>query len=424
MKRRLREEHDHRGRDDDAVRDDAVLEIGRRHGDECRAEEARDSRVEGQAELPHAAEDEQAGRQLDERVANRDRRRARAAAAAQQRVGKKRNVVVPRDLRLAAHAGRRRPDDRAPKRKASRDDVEEAPEGKPGREEKSGSREVHRLCIGRCGGRFMTESSARKSRRARPGGASGDDRPGHTERDGDERPRTRVHGVVHDHVAAEHRPLRLRVRVELDRVRAEQAAFEAGAHDLDRVAGRHLTAAPVGDDDEEATARIPVREVARITRGGDRRAELRVLEEEGPARVDRARPVVRDRHVLVALVRRDAAVDEDSPDDRERLRRVVPGELPDEPCCRSERRSCSRPQAGVRLKIVPTLLSQLALLSNTGTVPLCVVQAWLRPGRGVQRTSSGKSAVGSVERDRIRRRRPSPRPSASACTGVTYAPVL
>ncbi len=55
---RLGQEDDDRGRDDHTVRDDPVLQVSRRDGDERGAEEARDQGVEGQAELPDAAGDE------------------------------------------------------------------------------------------------------------------------------------------------------------------------------------------------------------------------------------------------------------------------------------------------------------------------------------------------------------------------------
>ena len=59
-----------------------------------------------EAEGEHAGRDEQRGDELDERVLPRDRRAAGAAAAAEEHVREQRDVVVPRDGRLARHARR------------------------------------------------------------------------------------------------------------------------------------------------------------------------------------------------------------------------------------------------------------------------------------------------------------------------------
>src|SRR5215211_5807314 len=87
-------------------------------------------------------------------------------------------------------------------------------------------------------------SAARAVALARKAGRSvgrsvGDDRARHSDWHVDERPGAGVNGLVEDHRAAEHRPLRLRERVHLDRVRREQTALAARADDLDRVPGRH-----------------------------------------------------------------------------------------------------------------------------------------------------------------------------------------
>ena len=72
MQRRVRREHDHAGRHDDAVRDDAVLEVGRGHRHEREAEERRHRRGAGEPELPDAAGNEQRGHELHGRIPERD----------------------------------------------------------------------------------------------------------------------------------------------------------------------------------------------------------------------------------------------------------------------------------------------------------------------------------------------------------------
>ena len=95
----LRHEHDDGGGQDDPVRDDPPLEVGRGDRDEHGAEERGDEGVPGERRTEHAAGDEQRRAGLDERVAPRDRRAAVAAAAAQHSVRDERDVVVPRDRR-------------------------------------------------------------------------------------------------------------------------------------------------------------------------------------------------------------------------------------------------------------------------------------------------------------------------------------
>ena len=94
-------------------------------------------------ESENARDHKQCGHELDRRVAQRDPRRAVAAAAAQERVRDERDVVARGDLGVAAHAGRGGLYDRAAKRHAGGDDVQEAPEREPGSESDSGEGELH-----------------------------------------------------------------------------------------------------------------------------------------------------------------------------------------------------------------------------------------------------------------------------------------
>jgi hypothetical protein len=73
-----------------------------------------------------------------------------AATAPEERVGDQRDVVVPADRRVAAHAGGAGPHDGAAQRDAGRDDAEEAAESEP-RHEDEGEDEVHVLVIDTAG---------------------------------------------------------------------------------------------------------------------------------------------------------------------------------------------------------------------------------------------------------------------------------
>ena len=97
--------------------------------------------------MKHAA-DEPRGRQLDGRVERADPGAARAAAAAQREPRDHRHVVVPGQLRAAAHAGRARLDDRAALRDARGDDVHEASERERGPEREHSESDVHVRLIG------------------------------------------------------------------------------------------------------------------------------------------------------------------------------------------------------------------------------------------------------------------------------------
>ena len=132
--RRLRDEDDRGGGHDDAVRDDPVLEVGRRYGDEREAEEGREQRLGVQPELPDAAGDEERRDELDGRIAERNVLAARPAPSTQHRVREERDVLPPRQLVPTRHAGRAGADDRPVERDARRDDVEERAERETGRE--------------------------------------------------------------------------------------------------------------------------------------------------------------------------------------------------------------------------------------------------------------------------------------------------
>ena len=91
LRERLGHEHDRRGRDDDPVRDDPVLDVDRRDRDEDDAEERRDDRLGREPEPQHRSRDEQGGDELDDGVAQRDARRSqcrqRPRSSAQERSG-------------------------------------------------------------------------------------------------------------------------------------------------------------------------------------------------------------------------------------------------------------------------------------------------------------------------------------------------
>ena len=153
-------QQDGRRGQDDAVRDDPVLEVDRGDRDQHGAEERGQRGLGGEPESEHARGDQQRGRQLDGRVAGGDARGAVAAAPAQERVRQQRDVVAGRDLGPAAHAGRGRPDDRAPQRDARGDDVEEAPEREPGSEGDCGEGEVHSAPYRLAGGAAFRPSAS------------------------------------------------------------------------------------------------------------------------------------------------------------------------------------------------------------------------------------------------------------------------
>ena len=117
-----------------------------RHHDEGGAPDGRRGRLQREPEREHAAHEEQRGRELDGEVARRDADTAAAAAAAQHRVREHRHVVVPADRRLAAHARRSRPHDRAAQGHTRGDDAEEAAQCEPGHEDERED-EVHRFLI-------------------------------------------------------------------------------------------------------------------------------------------------------------------------------------------------------------------------------------------------------------------------------------
>jgi hypothetical protein len=79
---RVGREHDGCGRQDDAVGNDAVLDVGGGDGDERGAEERGYCGVPSEPEAEHARGDKERRRRLDERVAPRDSRLAVAAAPA------------------------------------------------------------------------------------------------------------------------------------------------------------------------------------------------------------------------------------------------------------------------------------------------------------------------------------------------------
>jgi hypothetical protein len=134
----VRDEDDRRRRQDDPVRDDPVLEVDRRHGDENGAEERSDGGFHGETEGEDTAGNQERGDELDGRIDEWDPNLAVPAASTERSIGQQRHVVVPRDLLLAGHARRRRPNDRTPQRDAGGDDVQEAPKRQSGREDDSG----------------------------------------------------------------------------------------------------------------------------------------------------------------------------------------------------------------------------------------------------------------------------------------------
>ena len=122
--------------------------------DEIRREDEGEQGGQPEAELPGDGRERDAGRELDERIADRNRRAAGGAAAAQCEPAQDRNVVDAADLRLAGRAARARHDEvvgrafggcraslelgrlRAPlplqhERQAVDDDVQEAADGEP-----------------------------------------------------------------------------------------------------------------------------------------------------------------------------------------------------------------------------------------------------------------------------------------------------
>src|ERR1051325_6509652 len=86
LERRLRDQDDRRGGQDDPVRDDPVGDVGRGDRDEDGAEKHCDNRLAGEAEREEAGRDEPRGGELDGWVEPADRGAARAAAAAQDEV--------------------------------------------------------------------------------------------------------------------------------------------------------------------------------------------------------------------------------------------------------------------------------------------------------------------------------------------------
>ena len=108
-----------------------MLQVDRRDRDEHDAESGREQRVGREPEAERTAGDEHSGGKLDDRIAKRDVRRTVATAAAEDKVGEKRNVIARRNLRSAAHARRPGLDERAVEGKPSGDDVEEAANREP-----------------------------------------------------------------------------------------------------------------------------------------------------------------------------------------------------------------------------------------------------------------------------------------------------
>ena len=147
--RGVRDEHDDRSRQNDSVRDDAVFDVDRRHGDEDGAEERRNCTLRRRAEREDAARHEQRSDELDRRVHPPDLRGAVPALPAQHEPRDERHVVVPADPVAARHARGRRPHDRATERHARRDDVQEASEREAGCEGDDSEGEVHVPTIGR-----------------------------------------------------------------------------------------------------------------------------------------------------------------------------------------------------------------------------------------------------------------------------------
>src|SRR5262247_3613390 len=150
-----------RARDDagdgDHVRDDLMIHIDARDGDEGRQENQRRTEIESGAEAIRGQGEEDGGDELHRGIAPGDRTAAAPAAGTQAQPGEDRYVVVPADGRAAMGTGRARLDYAAPRGEPSDHDVEEAADDQP--KEKAGALEepgreqggiVHGLCSPHC----------------------------------------------------------------------------------------------------------------------------------------------------------------------------------------------------------------------------------------------------------------------------------
>ncbi len=146
--RRVRDEDDRRGREHDPVRHEPIAEIGGGECDEDDHEERGEGRIRRRAEDEHAGDDERSGNRLDGRVERRDAGPTVPAVTSQQQVGDDRDVVTSLDLGAAVRAARARLGDGDPQRHPSRNDVDEAAEGKSRGQRKSCERKVHTRVIG------------------------------------------------------------------------------------------------------------------------------------------------------------------------------------------------------------------------------------------------------------------------------------
>ena len=118
----------HRHRQQDLVRDDAVLEVDPGDRDQHGGERELDHEVVAEPVRQDDGAEDQARDQLDQRVAGGDARRAVTAAAAQEEPRDDRQVVPGPDRRVAAGAVRGRGDERLSAREAVGDDVQERPD--------------------------------------------------------------------------------------------------------------------------------------------------------------------------------------------------------------------------------------------------------------------------------------------------------
>ena len=146
MRGRLQRQDGSSGRQHDAVRNDAPLEVGRGHDDQRGACDRGRGGLERETEREHAAREQKRRRELDREVAWRDAHAAATAATAEERIGENRHVVVPADRRLAAHTRRAGLHDGAVQGHARGHHAEEAPECEPG-DEHEWEDEVHHLVI-------------------------------------------------------------------------------------------------------------------------------------------------------------------------------------------------------------------------------------------------------------------------------------
>ena len=149
-----RDQADPQERDRQDVGQELAIDVDARERDQVGRENESEKRRQAKAEMPGDRREREGGRELDQRIADRDRRTAGGAAAAQDEPAQDRDVVDAEDLRLAGGAARAGHDEvvgftlgrwrppldvgrlRAPlplqhERQAVDDDVQEAADGEP-----------------------------------------------------------------------------------------------------------------------------------------------------------------------------------------------------------------------------------------------------------------------------------------------------